>query len=49
LHGAVEPALPVLTQATGLQGAGMHVDAAVQWMLLGVESPRVSSVAHLIS
>jgi len=42
-HVAVQHDRAVLTQDTDVQGAGMQVDAAVKWMLLGVEAHAVSS------
>jgi hypothetical protein len=33
--------LAVLTQETDVHGVGMQVDAAVQWMLVGVEAPEI--------
>src|SRR5207244_10902230 len=35
--------LAVLTQDTDVHGAGMQIDAAVKWVLLGVEAHAVSS------
>jgi hypothetical protein len=42
-HVPMEPALTVLVEDTGGHGPGMHVDATVTWVLLGVASPEVSS------
>src|SRR4029450_6919694 len=42
-HVAVQHDLAVLTQDTKVHGAGMQVDAAVKWVLGGVESHEVSS------
>src|ERR1700752_3611067 len=42
-HVPVQHDLAVLTQDTAVHGAGMQIDAAVQWVLLGGESPEVSS------
>jgi hypothetical protein len=35
--------LPALVEDTAIHGAGMQVDAAVQWLLVGVTSHEVSS------
>ena len=35
--------LPILVQDAEVHGAGMQVDATVKLVLLGVESPEVSS------
>jgi hypothetical protein len=43
LHVAVQHDLAVLTQDTDVHGAGMQVDAAGKWVLLGIESHEVSS------
>jgi hypothetical protein len=39
----VKHALPVLIQDTEVHGAGVQVDATIKLVLLGVESPEVSS------
>jgi hypothetical protein len=39
----VEHRLALLIEDADVQGAGMSVDAAVKWVLLGVESHEVSS------
>jgi hypothetical protein len=38
LHVAVAPDGAILTQEADIHGAGMHVDATVKWVLLGVAS-----------
>jgi hypothetical protein len=42
-HVAVQHDLPILLEDADLHGAGMPVDATVQLVLRGVESPEVSS------
>jgi hypothetical protein len=43
LHSAMPQDLAVVVEHTDVHGAGMEVDAAVKWMLLGVEAHEVSS------
>jgi hypothetical protein len=40
---AVPHDLAILTQETDVHGAGMQVEAAVQWRLWGVAAQEVSS------
>jgi hypothetical protein len=49
LPGAVEQDLPVLAHDAEGHGAGMQIDTAVQWVLLGVASPEVSSSSVVFS
>ena len=42
-HVPVQHDLALLIQDTDIHGAGMQVDAAVKWVLFGVESHEVSS------
>jgi len=47
---AVEQDVTLVAQDTDIQGAGMQVDPAVKWMLMGVGSHEVSSfVVNLFS
>jgi hypothetical protein len=48
-HVAVHEDFTVMAHNADVHAAGMQVDATIQWMLFGVESHRVSSVANLIS
>jgi hypothetical protein len=43
LHIAVQQHVPLLTQDADVHGAGMQVDPTLHWVLIGVESPEVSS------
>jgi hypothetical protein len=38
---AVPQNVPVLVEATSVQGPGMQVDAAVKWVLIVVEAPEI--------
>jgi len=49
LHIAVQHHLAILTQDTNVHGAGMQGDAAVKWVLLGVEAPEGSSASYVLS
>jgi hypothetical protein len=42
-HVAVQQDIPLLVHDTDLQAAGMQVDPAVKWVLLGIDSHAVSS------
>ena len=42
-HIAVQQDFPVVAQNTDVHASGMQVDAAVKWVLIGVESHEVSS------
>jgi len=42
-HVAVQHDFTIMTQDTDVHAAGMQVDAAVKWVLIGVESHEVSS------
>jgi hypothetical protein len=35
--------LPVMVENADIHGAGMQVDTAVKWVLLGIEAHEVSS------
>jgi hypothetical protein len=42
-HLAVQQEFPVAAQNTDIHASGIQVDAAVKWVLIGVESHEVSS------
>jgi hypothetical protein len=44
LHVAVQHDCTLVTQDTDIPASGMQVDAAVKWVLVGVESHEVSSL-----
>ena len=46
---AVDQNRASLVQETDVQGAGMQVDAAVQWMLWGVKAPEVAASSWVFS
>jgi hypothetical protein len=48
-HVAVHQHLALLVQDTEVQGAGMEIDAAGKWVLLGVESHEVSSSSSVFA
>ena len=49
LHITVDQNLAGMVQDTDVHGAGMQGDAAVKWVLLGVEAQEVSSSSSVLS